>query len=79
MRSTARIPGNMKQLSPCIRIVSGIPPGRDSHDWESFLYFTYSVTLKNEASTKRMIDDLRIRNGNLEISLCDQQTMPSEL
>lgn len=45
----------------------------------SLFKLTYSVTLKNEASTKRMIDDLRIRNGNLEISLCDQQTTPSEL
>ena len=37
----------------------------------SLFKLTYSVTLKNEASTKRMIDDLRIRNGNLEISrLC---------
>lgn len=35
---------------------------------ESLYRLTYAVTMRNEASTKAMIDKMRQRNGNLEIS-----------
>ena len=34
----------------------------------SLYRLTYAVTMRNEASTKAMIDKMRQRNGNLEIS-----------
>ena len=38
----------------------------------SMLKLTYSITLKNVKEEKEFIDELRIRNGNLEISLLRQ-------
>jgi hypothetical protein len=34
----------------------------------SLYKLTYSVTMRGKASTKGMIDEMRQRNGNLEIS-----------
>ena len=39
----------------------------------------YSVVLKNNVSEKEMIDALRCRNGNLEISLSNQEVLTNEL
>lgn len=39
----------------------------------------YSVVLKKDASEKEMIDALRCRNGNLEISLSNQEVLTNEL
>ena len=38
----------------------------------SMFKLTYSITLKNVKEEKEFIDELRIRNGNLEISLLRQ-------
>ncbi|MBR3016565.1 MAG: DUF4956 domain-containing protein [Clostridia bacterium] len=40
---------------------------------------TYDVTLRNGANAKEMIDQLRTRNGNLEISLCQGEMLESAL
>ncbi len=40
---------------------------------------SYNITLKSEADIKPMIDEIRIMNGNLEISLSLQQTETGEL
>ena len=40
---------------------------------------TYNITLKDKGLEKQMIDDLRTRNGNLEISLSMQSTEVTEL
>ena len=40
---------------------------------------TYNVKLNDTATEKEMIDKLRCRNGNLEISVSPQQTAVSEL
>ena len=40
---------------------------------------TYNLTLKEAGTEKRMIDDLRCRNGNLEIALSLQQIDRNEL
>lgn len=45
----------------------------------SLYRLTYSLTLKNTDIQKELIDKLRCRNGNLEISLCSQETLPAEL
>lgn len=37
----------------------------------SMFKLTYTVVLKNELLEKEFIDELRLRNGNLEVSLCD--------
>ena len=39
----------------------------------SLFRLTYNLSLKNLKDQKEMIDQLRCRNGNLEISLFDQQ------
>ena len=44
----------------------------------SLFKLTYSITLKNGASEKAFIDDLRCRNGNLEISLGRPVSQPYE-
>ena len=59
----------------------------DSHSLEyvkttnmgSMFRLTYNVKLKDTATEKEMIDKLRCRNGNLEISVSPQQTAVSEL
>lgn len=45
----------------------------------SLFRLTYSLTLKSVKHEKEMIDHLRCRNGNLEISLSKQETMQAEL
>ncbi len=45
----------------------------------SLYRLTYSLTLKSSDIQKELIDKLRCRNGNLEISLCSQETLPAEL
>lgn len=45
----------------------------------SMFRLTYDVVLKNPALEKEMIDKLRCRNGNLEISVSKQSTVTTEL
>ncbi|HIR94376.1 MAG TPA: DUF4956 domain-containing protein [Candidatus Egerieimonas intestinavium] len=45
----------------------------------SMFRLTYQVTLRDPAREKEMIDKLRCRNGNLEISVSRQETMAAEL
>lgn len=45
----------------------------------SMFRLTYHLTLLDEANEKEMIDKLRCRNGNLEISVCKQETGVAEL
>ncbi len=45
----------------------------------SMFRLTYQVTLKNGDQEKEMIDHLRCRNGNLEISVSMQETSVAEL
>jgi hypothetical protein len=41
----------------------------------SMFKLTYDVTLKNASDEKKLIDQLRILNGNLEISSSPQSTV----
>ena len=45
----------------------------------SMFRLTYDITLKDAAGEKEMIDRLRCRNGNLEITVSRQETTVSEL
>ena len=45
----------------------------------SLFKLTYDVELKDGAKEKEMIDKIRCRNGNLEISVSKQSTMNMEL
>ena len=45
----------------------------------SLFRLTYHVTLRDITKEKEMIDHLRCRNGNLEISVSKQETIVSEL
>lgn len=45
----------------------------------SLFRLTYNLTLNSAAKEKEMIDNLRCRNGNLEISISSQETTISEL
>lgn len=45
----------------------------------SMFRLTYDVTLKDEKKEKEMIDEIRCRNGNLEISVSRQETIVSKL
>ena len=45
----------------------------------SMFRVTYDITLRDAALEKQMIDELRCRNGNLEISVSRQETTVSEL
>lgn len=45
----------------------------------SMFRLTYEITLKDPAKEKELIDKLRIRNGNLEISVSQQGTPAGEL
>ena len=45
----------------------------------SMFRLTYSIVLKQTGKEKEMIDKLRCRNGNLEISLAQQESAPAEL
>ena len=48
-------------------------------DMGSLYKLTYSITMKDVTEQKAMIDDIRCRNGNLEISLCRPITPKEEL
>lgn len=45
----------------------------------SLFKLTYNLTLKNPSKEKELIDKLRCRNGNLEISVSKQETTAGEL
>ena len=45
----------------------------------SLFKLTYDLTLRDGGQEKALIDTLRQRNGNLEISLCRQETGPAGL
>ena len=45
----------------------------------SLFKLTYHLTLRSPDSEKELIDQLRCRNGNLEISICKQETTGYEL
>ena len=45
----------------------------------SMFRLTYDVVLRDPAREKELIDKLRCRNGNLEINVSRQATMPTEL
>ena len=45
----------------------------------SMFRLTYSITLKNAGREKEMIDAIRCRNGNLEISVSNQENVALEL
>lgn len=45
----------------------------------SLFKLTYNIVLKKDANEKQMIDDIRCRNGNLEISVSQQETTVNEL
>ena len=45
----------------------------------SMFRITYNIRLKSTDVEKKMIDDLRIRNGNLEITVSKQETVAYEL
>ncbi|MGM9635479.1 MAG: DUF4956 domain-containing protein [Candidatus Avispirillum sp.] len=48
-------------------------------DMGSIFRLTYEITVKDAAKEKEMIDKMRCRNGNLEISLSRQETPVAEL
>lgn len=45
----------------------------------SLFRLSYHITLKKDCNEKEMIDAIRCRNGNLEISVSRQETTPVEL
>ncbi|WP_455721701.1 DUF4956 domain-containing protein [Agathobacter sp.] len=45
----------------------------------SLYKLTYHVTLKDQAAEKKFIDELRCRNGNLEIAIMQQEVNVNEL
>ena len=45
----------------------------------SLFRLTYELQLRDETKEKEMIDKLRCRNGNLEISVSRQETAAVEL
>lgn len=45
----------------------------------SLFRLSYHITLKKDGNEKEMIDAIRCRNGNLEISVSRQETTPVEL
>lgn len=45
----------------------------------SMFKLTYNISLKDESKEKAFIDDLRCRNGNLEIAICQKEVNFNEL
>lgn len=45
----------------------------------SMFKLTYNITLRDAAKEKEMIDKLRCRNGNLEITVSNRETVTAEL
>ena len=50
-----------------------------THNMGSMFRLTYNVTLRSVAKEKEFIDQLRTRNGNLEIMVSKQETVQNEL
>jgi len=50
-----------------------------TYNMGSMFKLTYDIKLRNVAEEKALIDDLRCRNGNLEISILKQATSVAEL
>lgn len=50
-----------------------------THNMGSMFRLTYQITLRDGALEKELIDQLRCRNGNLEISISNQELASSEL
>lgn len=40
----------------------------------SLFKLTYDITERDTSKEKQMIDELRVRNGNLEISISERET-----
>ncbi len=45
----------------------------------SLYKLTYNLTLNDIAQEKKMLDEIRCRNGNLEVSMCRQEVATNEL
>ena len=45
----------------------------------SLFRLTYNLTLKDSGKEKELVDKLRCRNGNLEITVSKQETVIGEL
>lgn len=45
----------------------------------SLFRLTYNITLRSASMEKELIDKLRCRNGNLEITVSKQETLTAEL
>lgn len=45
----------------------------------SLYKLTYNLTLKDITQEKKMLDEIRCRNGNLEVSMCRQEVATNEL
>lgn len=45
----------------------------------SMFRLTYNIALKDAGKEKEMIDEIRIRNGNLEVSLAKQENVETQL
>jgi hypothetical protein len=50
-------------------VLSGATRATKTSNMGSLYKLTYNVKLKNRNQTKELIDELRCRNGNLEISI----------
>ena len=50
-----------------------------THNMGSMFRLTYHITLRDAAKEKEMLDNLRCRNGNLEITVSRQETTVTEL
>ena len=51
----------------------------DENNVDAALFSRDDITLKTDANEKQFIDELRCRNGNLEISISHQETAANEL
>jgi predicted transport protein len=45
----------------------------------SLFKLTYNIKFKEEKTEKKLIDDIRCRNGNLEITISNQETATVEM
>jgi hypothetical protein len=64
----------MEQYTESVEVVSV-----KTTNMGSLFKLTYNVTLKDVLKEKEFIDELRCRNGNLEISMSKQETGAYEL
>lgn len=56
-----------------------IPTFEPSRYYKCWIVCFFNITLKNAEEEKALIDALRCRNGNLEISVSKQETIIGEL